>query len=390
MAARALPLAVAMVARGHQCELLLPPWSSPQDSGKSWDESGVSIHNIRLPHPLPLLAHVTITARLLLRIFRTRPDVVHCFKPKGYSGLVIWALHLLRRLGLTRPRLVLDADDWEGAGGWNDVGPYPRWQKRVFAWQEKWGYLHCDSLTVASLALQTIAWSLGAPSGRVHYVPNGASPHRISGSDPDGSLGCDMRQRHGLGSEPVLLLYSRLWDFDLSRVVRVFAHVQADVPDIRMLVVGAGLCGEERQLEQLVQESGLRSSVVMAGWVQRDELPGYFACADAALFPLDDTLINRTRCPAKLVDLLAAGVPVVAETVGQSAEYITDGETGLLVAPGDEMAFASAATRLLRSPSLRGSLSQAARERVSSSFAWELLAEQVEAIYASTCEPTSR
>ena len=70
-----------------------------------------------------------------------------------------------------RVRLVMDTDDWEGAGGWNDVAPYSRWQKRFFAWQERWGMTHCHRLTVASRALQ--AWAQGMPASQVIYLPNG-------------------------------------------------------------------------------------------------------------------------------------------------------------------------------------------------------------------------
>lgn len=43
----------------------------------------------------------------------------------------------------------------------------------------------------------------------------------------------------------------------------------------------------------------------------------YFAAADLAICPLEDSLLNRARCPAKLVDLLAAGLAVVADDVGE-------------------------------------------------------------------------
>jgi len=44
----------------------------------------------------------------------------------------------------------------------------------------------------------------------------------------------------------------------------------------------------------------------------------------------------------KLVDLMAAGCPVVAERVGQTAEYLMAGESGVLVPCGDVGAFAGA------------------------------------------------
>src|SRR5262249_5239373 len=76
---------------------------------------------------------------------------------------------------------------------------------------------------------------------------------------------------------------------------------------------------------------------------------------------LDDTRLNRAKCPMKLVDLLLAGVPVVADDVGQASEYVADGQTGRLVSPGDVAAMAAAAVDLLRDPSRRQALGHAAR-----------------------------
>ncbi|MCZ7673362.1 MAG: hypothetical protein M5U34_42740 [Chloroflexi bacterium] len=46
-------------------------------------------------------------------------------------------------------RLIVDSDDWEGWGGWNDRAPYSPLQKRFFAWQEQWGGATATPLTVA-------------------------------------------------------------------------------------------------------------------------------------------------------------------------------------------------------------------------------------------------
>jgi glycosyltransferase involved in cell wall biosynthesis len=83
-----------------------------------------------------------------------------------------------------------------------------------------------------------------------------------------------------------------------------------------------------------------------------------------------------------LTDLLAAGVPVVADDVGQNGEYIVDGETGLLVTPEDDGEFADAVVHLLADPDLRTRLGTAAARRMREYFAWDKLVEEVEKAYA--------
>jgi glycosyltransferase involved in cell wall biosynthesis len=83
----------------------------------------------------------------------------------------------------------------------------------------------------------------------------------------------------------------------------------------------------------------------------------------------------------KLRDLLAAGIAVVAEAVGQNREYIRHGQTGLLIEPGDSPLFADAVVRLLRDASLRKRLGQAAARDVRERFSWDRLVDTVERAY---------
>ncbi len=369
-------MAQALSRRGHRVTLVLPPWSWPEDAGKEWTSAGGRVANIALPPPVPGVQHVLITWRLARRALAEGPDVVHCFKPKAYSGLVASLLWWLRRLRVTHVRLVVDTDDWEGPGGWNEVEPYPWLARCFFAWQERSVLTHCDAVTVASRALETLTWALGVPPHRVHYVPNGA--RWLNAGDVDGGR---VRERFGMGNAPVVLLYTRFVEFDVGRVVEILQRLAQLVPDVRLLVVGQGLRGEERELVAQARAAGVADRVVCAGWVPEDELADFFAAADVAMYPYDDTLINRTKCAVRLTDLMAAGVPVVADAVGQNAAYLEHGESGWLVPPGDSDAFVQALARLLADAELRRWMGAAARRRVAEEFSWDRLVLAVEAAY---------
>jgi len=371
MAARALPLARSLVARGHDLTVLLPPWQNPEDSGRCWMESGVAVENIHLPVRLPFLFHLLTSLRLARRALALRPDVIHFFKPKAYSGLTHW---LLACLPLShRPGLVVDTDDWEGPGGWNDLAPYSPIQRRFFAWQERWGLSHADAVTVASRTLESLVWAVGVPPKRVFYVPNGAP--KAEGTNLQSA------------TSPTLLLYTRFFEFPARRVVELLRLVREQVPETQLLVVGKGLFGEEEELLEEVEQAGLSTAVEYAGW-EPERLTAHFAQASLAIYPFDDTLVNRTKCPAKLLELLAAGVPVVAEAVGEIREAIRHGETGWLVTSGDTEAFAEAVVRLLKDRALRERLSQAARQDMVTRRAWSLLAATAEQAYESAEEPS--
>lgn len=390
MAVRALPLAQALCTRGHSVRIILPPWDCPEDAGQEWDQGGVRVLNVRLPPNIPLLWHLLLTWRLVRSALTDRVDVVHCFKPKAYAGMAALLIRLGQRLHLMRTRLVVDTDDWEGPGGWNEMEDYSRLQRRLFAWQERWGLTHCDAVTVASRTLQTLVWATGVPPGRVYYVPNGVvSPgqgirrYSVARSEPSlsGNGSCDLRKRYGLEGRRVILLYTRFFEFHIGRLMDILEGVVYRMPAASLLVVGQGLFGEEGDLQSVARERGLDSHLVYAGWVEPDDLPKHFALAELALYPFDDTLINRAKCAVKLIDLLAAGVPVVADRVGQNVEYIEHNVSGILVEPGDTSAWIEAVTRLLSDDELRKRLGIAAQQRVSAIFSWERLAAGVEAAY---------
>ena len=325
MRMRALPLAQELATRGHEVKLLMPPWHTPEQGARSWQDGKVALEYVALGPKLPIIPYLTVTLRLFRKALAWEPDVIHCFKPKAYAGFVAWLVWLSKSLGLTRARLVIDEDDWEGPGGWNALEPYSRPLQRVFAWQERWGMRHNDALTVASRTLESLAWSLGISPHKVFYLPNGAVPR-------DRGDGAVVRAKYGLGQAPVILLYTRFFEYDIARIISVFQQVLGELPSARLLVAGKGLfIKDDARFDRLVSKHQLGEQVIRAGWVPQERLPAYFAAADLALYPMDDTLVNRTKCAVKLLDLLLAGIPVVADAVGQNTEYILHNETGLLV-----------------------------------------------------------
>jgi glycosyltransferase involved in cell wall biosynthesis len=369
--ARLLPLARALAERGHQIKLVLPPWDSPQDSGQEVEAGGVAITHVTLPPSFPGLFHILLARRLATAALAFRPNVVHCFKPKAYAGMAAFFLWYAGRLGLAKARLVLDTDDWEGPGGWNEIAPYSTMQKALFAFQERWGLVHCHALTVASQALQTIAWSRGVPRDRVFYLPNGWG---AKDPKPEVEASSPVEGR-------VALLFTRFVEFDVPWLVDMWKDVLARVPEARLLVIGKGFFGEEDSLQRLADSEGLGKSMEYLGWLEGDELRRRQQATHLAILPYQDTLINRTKCSVKLIELMASGLPVVATDVGENSHYIEHGVSGWLVPPDDNEAFANAVALLLKDLQLRTRLGKGARQRILDEFKWSNLAERAEQAY---------
>jgi glycosyltransferase involved in cell wall biosynthesis len=82
-----------------------------------------------------------------------------------------------------------------------------------------------------------------------------------------------------------------------------------------------------------------------------------------------------------VLEAMAAGRAVVSSAIGGTDELIDDGETGLLVQPGDAGALAAALRRLLSDSTLRASSARRARQRVERDFTSDAMARSVERIY---------
>lgn len=372
--ARMLPLAQALAPLGYEVTIVAPPLQNPEDAGSRLLLDGVTVVHTALPAAAADTPGgvLTLSRALLRAALAERPTLLHLFKPKGYGGLAALALQALR----PRLPLVVDCDDWEGWGGWNDLAPYPPAAKRLFAWQEQHLPRRAAAVTVASKALQTLVWAMGIAPERVFYLPNGGEQATTAPTRQAA------RQELGLGAEPTMLLYTRFWEFALPELLQALVAIRQGCPTARLLVVGKGERGEEAELLRLAERAGLAAMLDYRGWVEPGRVPTYLAAADLLLYPVADTLVNRAKCPAKLLEPMAAGLPVVAGRVGQAAEYLTPGETGLLVPPGDAAAMARGALMLLRNPELRQSLGAAARVRAATHFSWSVLAPAAAAAYA--------
>ena len=373
--ARMIPLAAELQTMGHVVIIIAPPYTNPEDSGKTEVVRGVTVINISLgpvtgAAVTPFLAH-----RMFWQARAERPDLVHLFKPKGYGGIAAMVHLMLLRLGASFPPLFVDTDDWEGKGGMNDMHPYSRAERIVFGIQEARLPLRAAGVTVASRALEVMVVAMGIPRQRLLYLPNCVG-------DPPSGNGTALRKRMGIAPEtPVVLLYTRFFEFSQEKLHFLLAEIFRQIPGVRFLVVGKGRLGEEELLLAAGRKMGFAPALVMAGWVEPISLPDHLAAGDLALYPFSNTLVNRTKCPAKLTEILLAERAVIADNVGQLAEYIDPGRSGILCDPDNWEEMANQAVRLLNDPELRRTVGESGGRYLRERFRWFDFAQRLDNLY---------
>jgi glycosyltransferase involved in cell wall biosynthesis len=372
--ARMLPLAVELQFLGHEVVIVAPPYTNPEDSGTTETVRGVRLQNVLLGPANKVLAAPILAWRMFRAALAEKPAVIHLFKPKGYGGLAAMVHLVVRKAGLRLPPVLVDTDDWEGAGGMNELHGYFSLEKRFYAWQEQWLLQQSRAVTVASRALEGMAASVTGQGKRILYLPN------CAGSSPRGD-GTMVRQRLGLVPDtPVVLLYTRYFEFSQEKLHWTLREVHRRVPGVRFLVVGKGRNGEEAALVEAARSGGFAGSLIMAGWIEPADLPDYLAAGDVAIYPFADTLVNRCKCPAKLTELLLAGLPVVADGIGQVAEYM-DPQLDLLCHPDDWQGMADRIVELLGDHPRRCKLGEMGRRYLLDNFSWHACALQLSDFY---------
>jgi len=129
---------------------------------------------------------------------------------------------------------------------------------------------------------------------------------------------------------------------------------------IHLLLVGGGL--EEPELARLIGASPMRGRVHVAGF-RRDATALVAACSASVLPSL-----KREGLPKTVIESMAYAVPPIVTDTGGSAELVLDGQSGMVVAPGDAGAIADAIRFLYDNPTERALMGRRARERLDRNF----------------------
>jgi glycosyltransferase involved in cell wall biosynthesis len=212
----------------------------------------------------------------------------------------------------------------------------------------------------------------GVPPVCLKTLYSGLDMSRI----PDQMDGGEVRRRCGIPEEALVLgtvanLFARK---GYETMLRALPGILASFPDTHYLILGTGDAAYEARLRALAKELGLTGHVHFAGF-QPSVFP-YLAAMDVYVHP---ALMEGFGIA--VLEAMAMRKPVVATETGGLPEVVRDGETGLLVPPGDVESLARAVSSLLRDPARRRQLGEAGRRRVETSFTVEAMMNNLTSAY---------
>ncbi|MGB0721270.1 MAG: glycosyltransferase [Gammaproteobacteria bacterium] len=326
------------------------------------DSLGEMADRIQRPVPLTVLGRgrhdIKAVWRLARVIRETRPDVIHCRNWNTWPDTV-----LAHRLAGRPGRLL-----WSFHGFMDGRGTAP-WRRRI-ASRALAAMSDCLA-AVCQDAAERYARVNGLAPERFRVLYNGVDTQRfrprVDRVEAKRVVGWPADR---LCAVTVASLSPVKDHAALVRALSMLGPAERD----RLHVVFVGEGRERAALEGLVHELGLGGVVSMPGG--SDRVPDLLAAADISILP------SRLEGMSNAIsESMAAGLPVIANSVGGNPELILDGKTGILTTQGDDRSMATAVGRLLADESLRADMGRAGRVRAESEFSMQAMMDRYAALY---------
>jgi len=154
--------------------------------------------------------------------------------------------------------------------------------------------------------------------------------------------------------------------------IEAVKYISDELPKAKFLIVGDGPL--KQNLILLAKHLGMNDRIIFTGW--REDIPEILSITDIVVLPSLNEALGMV-----LLEAGASGKPTVATAVGGIPEIIKNGETGLLVPPGDSQKMAKAIVFLLKNEKKRLQMGLAAKNRVSSDFSENRMASEIHDLY---------
>ncbi|MFM9025949.1 MAG: glycosyltransferase family 4 protein [Planctomycetaceae bacterium] len=299
--------------------------------------------------------------------FTRRPDVVIATSPQFFCG---WAGVLVSWLRWT-PFILEIRDIWPEsivAVGAMRTGRLVR----LLEWLELRMYAAANHVVTVGEGYRRELVAKGVPERRITIVTNGIDAERLRPQppdptllaryNPDGRFVCSYIGTVGMAAGLDVVLRA-------AEVLR-----SAGRRDVRFLIVGDGATREE--LAAQVTAAGLDDLITVTGRQPKHLMPGFLSISDCCLVHLRKTALFETVLPSKIFEAAALEKPIVMGVGGFAADLVREAGCGICIEPGNAADLLAAIDQLRKDPARRAELGRHGRERLSSRYDVDRLAEE--------------
>ncbi len=305
---------------------------------------------------------IGVHGRLWKLLRELKPDIVHT------RNLATLEAQATAALAGVRLRV-------HGEHGW-DVGDLDgtRSKNRRLRWLFR-PLVH-QYIALSRHQLEYLTSAVGVDPGRLNHVCNGVDTDRFQpqGKGSPSSLPEGFAPPGSLVIGAVLRMQAVKAPLDLARAFVDLRDRQPEhFPRLRLVMVGDGPL--RSAVQQLLTEAGVGEQVWLPG--ARDDIPALMAALDLFVLPsLAEGICNT------VLEAMACGLPVIATNVGGNPDLVREGETGVLVPPGQPDILANQMMAYAGDPERRRREGRAARARAETEFSIDAMVNGYMRIYA--------
>ncbi len=192
---------------------------------------------------------------------------------------------------------------------------------------------------------------------KIYTIMNGIDALRFS---PNHNARNRRRDSLGIGEGEFLLMTSGTINREKGHHLAIEALdklLQKNV-NLKLMIVGDG--EDLPSLSELIDRYGLKSKVILTGFVPNELISNYYNAADIYLIPT----LRAEGLPFALIEAMSVGLPIVASRMGGIPDILKNDKEGLLINPGDTDDMVSKVWTLIKSRDLRERLGSSARNKV--------------------------
>jgi len=315
--------------------------SGPTELGNDCSERGIPFRE------LGEMGSALSMANSIRRVIKSlTPDVVevHTFRPSVAAAVLAMSMPV-------RPGLV--------AVRHHNLNHYLQ-DSVLGRWGDRLVNAKVDGVVAVSFAVRDTCITEGLDPDRCHVALNGLDFSRFLVAEPES--GCVSR-----GAEHLLLAVGRLdWQKDYPTLLRCVARLVERGSDVELAVLGTGSAAVASELVDLCTELGISNRVRWMGW--QPDVERWMHAADVFVHSAADE-----AHPLVLMEVLAAGLPLVATAAGGSREVV---QQFYEVSPvGDSLALALKVEQVLDDLANQRSYAMSVRHQVPERFSPERMAE---------------
>ena len=299
-----------------------------------------------------------------------KADVMWVYHPPLTVGIPAWWIGLLRRI----PFIFEVQDMW------------PETLMTTGMFSSKKGYAMVNSLasfiyekaaaiTVISPGFKKNLVEKGVAAEKIHFIPNWADEQIFRPLPRDEEFAA----AHGMSGKFNIVFGGNMGAAQALDNVLAAAALLKEVPLIQFVMIGGGIARDG--LERRCRELGLKNII----FIERqpfEEMPRFFAQADALLVHLKKDPLFEITIPSKTIAYLACSRPVICTVAGDAAEVIEKAGAGLVCPPEDPRALADAVLDLANmEPIERDRLGESGRRAYLKEFTKSVIVDRYERLF---------